>query len=1089
MLYTLPEKVSQYIDQFTGRTWLLPKILDWFENSNERLLLITGDPGTGKSLVAAWLAGSGPLPEEPAPGLALPGDVLFNNLAPREQLRRLRGHVRAAHFCQADGDSIQPAELAKNLANQLTGTLPGFKEEIEALLSERVVFAPVLNIETVAEGGLAAGIYIKNLNLQDMDDQTRFTRSVSEPLRNLYKHSNPGPILIIVDSLDEALSYTGEVKIPNLLAKLSSLPAEVRFLAVTRPDPRVLKDFFQVRTHDLIDSAPPDAEDVRQYVSANLPDVIVEPQRSEMAQQISAASKGVFLYGRLVVEELREDQKKGRGQPNVVFPPGLPAYYNRFLERELGKNIDLWQKDYRPVLGLVCVGQGEGLLGTQVERVTRANVEKILLACLQYMDGTYPEGPFRVFHRSFADFLLESKENTYYHIDAAIMHAMIADYYYAFQNFPSPPSKWDDYALRYITVHLEGASRLKDEQARHTQVERLVKLVQDPMFLNRFRKKVFDDAQVEFIFLAAVRAAAGDTREEALELLLRAQRRLQTHRHEQLQPGPVFEMAEKGELDAAISQLVAFPLEAQWQRAATLVLAWLAAKTVPDQALAVLNRMENEDGRSEVEIRLGERLRAVLEGRPLMLYGLPPAPPREFVDQVLLRLGGQKMGEGMVGNIDGFELQPNPQMVAILGELAEPGSSDTVQVYLAQQDGPLLVAFATENLAEGLQVFQKYLDLQSANPYQYYRNASLWMLLDFVLLHPDPDWTLQALKSLFNTAYATEGMAFEGALQNILAALQARAGLAEARQVLDANFNHAQYQVQKLANKRYQSDTWGVHKRRMAALAQAYALLPDQQSVVKDLLNQAFYLPRGFAGFMYAAWLNLAETVRICGLEESFSIQTALRHALETAQNIQDSVFCARSTARVIAMMRLWWPLPAQNSLEEVLKKFVQQPHAPEFTAQHRIGEDFQMRDRHDPDKLPLHDKLLNGRTLRDLSDAFRLPIANFIAANAGKGWDADTPLWVGDWVNIPDPEFTALLAARLSAEVAVADWLYPDEKRALIQPLVVTASDDRTAMDTVLARLFLAAVPGDLAMLERLAPLAQQVYSQYPDITFGADG
>lgn len=53
MSYTLPKKVREYIGEFAGRTWLLPKILDWYQNSYERLLLLTGDPGTGKSMVAA----------------------------------------------------------------------------------------------------------------------------------------------------------------------------------------------------------------------------------------------------------------------------------------------------------------------------------------------------------------------------------------------------------------------------------------------------------------------------------------------------------------------------------------------------------------------------------------------------------------------------------------------------------------------------------------------------------------------------------------------------------------------------------------------------------------------------------------------------------------------------------------------------------------------------------------------------------------------------------------------------------------------------------------------------------------------------
>lgn len=43
-------------------------------------------------------------------------------------------------------------------------------------------------------------------------------------------------------------------------------------------------------------------------------------------------------------------------------------------------------------------------------------------------------------------------------------------------------------------------------------------------------------------------------------------------------------------------------------------------------------------------------------------------------------------------------------------------------------------------------------------------------------------------------------------------------------------------------------------------------------------------------------------------------------------------------------------------------------------------------------------------------------------------------------------------------------------------------AIHDRMALDTVLDRLLLAAVPGDMALLERLLPLARQVYAQFPD-------
>ena len=101
----LPEKILSNIDNFTGRKWLLPRILDWYDNSTERLLLITGDPGTGKSMLTAWLANFGPPPEDP--------DDFY-------RLQRLRDQVRGVHFCQAGGGSITPKNLSINLENQLS---------------------------------------------------------------------------------------------------------------------------------------------------------------------------------------------------------------------------------------------------------------------------------------------------------------------------------------------------------------------------------------------------------------------------------------------------------------------------------------------------------------------------------------------------------------------------------------------------------------------------------------------------------------------------------------------------------------------------------------------------------------------------------------------------------------------------------------------------------------------------------------------------------------------------------------------------------------------------------------------------------
>jgi hypothetical protein len=101
----LPKTVAANIEHFSGRTWLLPTLLDWFEQTDARMFILTGEPGTGKSTVAAWLAGAGPWP---------------SGADAKSQLEQIRSQIKAAHFCVAASDSAAPKAFAQSMAEQLT---------------------------------------------------------------------------------------------------------------------------------------------------------------------------------------------------------------------------------------------------------------------------------------------------------------------------------------------------------------------------------------------------------------------------------------------------------------------------------------------------------------------------------------------------------------------------------------------------------------------------------------------------------------------------------------------------------------------------------------------------------------------------------------------------------------------------------------------------------------------------------------------------------------------------------------------------------------------------------------------------------
>ena len=104
-------------------------------------------------------------------------------------------------------------------------------------------------------------------------------------------------------------------------------------------------------------------------------------------------------------------------------------------------------------------------------RISGKDVEQALRAWKQYLNGALPDGPFRPFHRSFVDFLLDGKENINYHIDGVSMHRRIADHYLSRQDSEGPGHKWDDVTVPlpfFAPVRSTGSGALSSIPVRTT---------------------------------------------------------------------------------------------------------------------------------------------------------------------------------------------------------------------------------------------------------------------------------------------------------------------------------------------------------------------------------------------------------------------------------------------------------------------------------------------------------------------------------------------------------------------------------------------------------------------------------------------
>jgi hypothetical protein len=627
---------------------------------------------------------------------------------------------------------------------------------------------------------------------------------------------------------------------------------------------------------------------------------------------------------------------------------------------------------------------------------------------------------------------------------ASALHARLADVWTTPEDLP------DTYAWRYAAYHMAQALPANDKQERHRRTKRLVELVTDPTFQEGHRHHVADPPALERDLARALDCAVQDEHEEAPILVVRSA--LAMSALEGPQPEQLLELAQQGKLERAEALLTLFGSEEWWRQAVLLTLGWQAAVGGhEDQASDLLARLKEKIPVRNSELApLLQRVRSAIEpGVVPPPSHLPGSPDRSTVLEILERLGDTAV-------------TPTEDP----GPAPTPRSPDQ-----AKQDGQLLVAFATVDQERHTPYLKQYIDSQARNPYRQYRNRCLWALIPPVVQHPEPAWILEVLRKLMTDALKRTRIDFRSALTLVVRGLRARHGDAAALQALENDSKVTVERIRALPPRPREADPWAHGLRRLAALAEVYSRVLDRPAKAKQLLEEALKLHHNynFSGFRAPACLTLAESLRVCGWDDPETIEGVLNSALAAAHNISDPEFCAEMTARVNAMLEYWWSAtPDTTDIVSIIARFTRDQQESAFSALHRVGDTYQHRVA-PPDQPPLPPGMRKAQTVRDITQIYpsmRLKSEGEVLAFNP---EPDRLLPIGTPVNIIDPEFTPLLAARLAAEVLVADRNSRGQRASLIQRLAPLSVENRTALDTVAARLIMAALPQDVSSLAQL--------------------
>ena len=325
------ERVIQYHSgkyQEGTRLHIFEKIKLWLDDlsSENRVMVISGDAGMGKSVISAVVC----------------------------QRMQHAGRLSGSHFCQHNKERYRnPKVMLQSLACQLCDVLPEYKSELVKKLSRNL------------------GVDMNSLEVQEL-----FEFLFEEPLCSV---GDPGRnLLLVIDGLDES-EYKGRNDLLDVVANyFCKLPVWFRFLVTTRPEVNIADRLEKFNPIQLEQDNEENVEDIRLFLEKQLSSVIQSGSEDFVIDALVRKAAGHFLYAYLMVDFIKKNFSLPTPEELVrTLHSGVSSVYQSYFER-LEKELEIGEDQFLTFLSAMAAAR---------EPLPRDFVSKMLLSDSKSQSG------------------------------------------------------------------------------------------------------------------------------------------------------------------------------------------------------------------------------------------------------------------------------------------------------------------------------------------------------------------------------------------------------------------------------------------------------------------------------------------------------------------------------------------------------------------------------------------------------------------------------------------------------------------------------------------------------------------------------